>query len=286
MNTTLPILLTLNIVFWSATSQAQYVPQTKRQTEATNTARLQSIHIQEKQELVISTPVVFCDSLLMEDEATLKAAASLKSLTIYAQYCKIGTHCIISTRGRNGAQNVQVPVQGESGAKAADVNLHLNIYALGSLTIDANGGNGGNGEIPGLYGSGGHVNIVYYAPFVVNISKRKRRKRKKAVIVVRNKKGRMNLSKLRKLRDQEESNQLDGNSQLMRIKRTVDPKTKKTTISTRHNDNSIRAIAPPKNFGKNGTLVSATEKERIKKKDGKLSFKRLKDPIRSGAIKF
>ncbi|HAS39043.1 MAG TPA: hypothetical protein DCS93_01125 [Microscillaceae bacterium] len=291
MDTKSSILFTLTIVCWTVASTAQYVPRTKRskntsQNVEDKTLKIPSIYIKKGEEFIVPKTVLLCDSLIMEDKATLKAAASLKSLMIYANYCKIGNQCVISTRGRDGQQNTQVPVRGEPGADAAKVNLHLNIYALGSLTIDARGGNGGNGQIPGIYGAGGHVNIAYYAPFVVNISKKKARRRKKAVIVVRNKKGRMNLYKLRKLRDQEESNLMDGNNKLVRVRRQVNPKTKKTTIITHKQDNSIRQPPTPKNFGKYGNMVSETEKERLKKKDGTLSFKRLKDPMRPKAIKF
>ncbi|HAS39038.1 MAG TPA: hypothetical protein DCS93_01100 [Microscillaceae bacterium] len=223
LTTALIILLTC----WGMNTKAQYVPKTQRKS----TSQLHTIKIKRGEQITVKRSTLYCDTLIMEEESTLKVPHTFISFTLYAKYCKIGNGCVISSRGRNGKVGVvgkyndQGRWQGkiaEAGSNAPHLNLYLNIYALGNLIIDATGGNGAtaqtplnhtsdNGKhnllqpltrFPGVCGSGGNVNLQYYSPLIVSFKKkdlkhqrkRKRKKRqKKNQIIVGNTIGTMNL---------------------------------------------------------------------------------------------
>ncbi|OJJ22907.1 hypothetical protein BKI52_00720 [marine bacterium AO1-C] len=175
---------TIITFLWTLPIIAQYVPQSHRKSNI----KLHTIKIKKGQQITAARPVLFCDTLIMADESTLRVPHTFKSFTLYAQYCKIGKHCLIFSRGKNGKEDVWENNMGEAGTNAPHLNLYLNIYALGNLVVDATGGNGapapGRFKIPGVYGSGGNVNLSYYSPIVINVNKvnlknlRKRRRRK------------------------------------------------------------------------------------------------------------
>ncbi|OJJ22908.1 hypothetical protein BKI52_00725 [marine bacterium AO1-C] len=207
------LVFTIITCLWTLPLVAQYVPQSHRKSDT----KLHTIKIKKGQQITATRPVLFCDTLIMEDESTLKVPHTFKSFTLYAQYCKIGKRCVIFSRGKNGKvgvigkyKNVSVWAEnmGEAGTNAPHLNLYLNIYALGNLVVDATGGNGAPAQIsttqessnlssatrlssnawtkiPGIYGSGGNVKLHYYAPIVINIKKKNlknhnKRKRRKA----------------------------------------------------------------------------------------------------------
>ncbi|HAS39039.1 MAG TPA: hypothetical protein DCS93_01105 [Microscillaceae bacterium] len=211
MNPKLTIALITLLACWGMNSKAQYVPKTQRKS----ISQFHTIKIKKGEQITVKRPRLFCDTLIMEDESTLKVPHIFKSFTLYAKYCKIGNGCVISSRGKNGKVGVvgryddyqEAPWRGkiaEAGSDAPRLNLYLNIYALGNLTIDATGGHGANAQaplghfhspnnissqdaqsnqiwtqIPGVYGSGGDVNLQYYAPFIVSIKKANLRSQKK-----------------------------------------------------------------------------------------------------------
>ncbi|OJJ22905.1 hypothetical protein BKI52_00710 [marine bacterium AO1-C] len=153
-----------------ANTYAQYIPKSYRKSNT----KLHTIKIKKGDEVLVKRSSLFCDTLIMEDESTLKIPYQAKSFTLYAKYCKIGKQCMISSRGKDGKKQ-QLPTNlGEPGSNAAHINLYLNIQELGYLTVDATGGNGGSGRLPGIYGAGGHVNLHYYSPLILKVKKHRR----------------------------------------------------------------------------------------------------------------
>ena len=286
MNIHFTFLFTTIIYLWPFIGVGQYTPKHQRNIRASNYEMLKSLRVEKKQKLTILKPVLICDSLIMKDGSIIQTTDSISSFTIYARYCTIGKNCIISTKGRNGLQNAKTPTHGEWGSNGAHINLYLNIYALGNLTIDTQGGNGGNGYLPGVYGAGGDVKLEYYAPFIINISKKRRRRRKHTPsIVVYTKKGRMNLTRLRKLRDAQSRNQLNANNPLVRIDRSYNPTTKTTQISTPYSNRIKINNQIPNSIGNLKPWIKRIEQARLKRKDGEINFKRIDSPIKSEAIK-
>jgi len=186
MNTPLIILCTLITVLASTQSHAQYVPKSERKS----VIKLHSIKIKKGKEVTARRSVIYCDTLIMEDQSVLKIPHTFKSFTLYAKHCLIGKQCTIFARGKNGKVSSQAISVGESGTDAPHLNLYLNIFKLGNLTVNATGGNGGTGKLPGVYGSGGNVSIIYFSPLVVNLNT-KRRQNKAPEIFVKNSLGKM-----------------------------------------------------------------------------------------------
>ncbi|OJJ22906.1 hypothetical protein BKI52_00715 [marine bacterium AO1-C] len=205
--------IVLLLTLWVKSSYAQYIPQSHRKSNI----KLHTIKIKKGQQITAARPVLFCDTLIMEDESTLRVPHTIKSFTLYALYCKIGKRCTIAARGKDGKvgvigkyKNLEINSTkiAEAGTNAPHLNLYLNIYALGNLVVDATGGKGAPAQIsatpelsnlssaarlssnawtkiPGIYGSGGNVNLHYHSPIVINIKKKNlknqhKRRRKKA----------------------------------------------------------------------------------------------------------
>ncbi|OJJ22904.1 hypothetical protein BKI52_00705 [marine bacterium AO1-C] len=176
---------------------AQFVPKNQRKSQV----KLQTIKIAKRAQATVKQPVLYCDTLIMEDGATLKVPYTLKSFTLYAKYCKVGNNCTITSRGKSIESLDIFRELGKAGSNAAHINLYLNIYKIGHLTIDATGGNGEKGRLPGIYGAGGNVNLNYYSPVIIKIKKHrratrsfsdkivKRRKHNHPTIIVKNKVG-------------------------------------------------------------------------------------------------
>ncbi|HAS39040.1 MAG TPA: hypothetical protein DCS93_01110 [Microscillaceae bacterium] len=202
MYTKLLITIIALLTCWVDNSQAQYIPKSQRKTHM----KLHNIKIKQGEQAFVRRAVVYCDTLIMEDESILKVPHNLRSFTLYAKYCKIGKQCQILSRGKNGKRVVaKTPHIGESGTDAPQINLYLNIYALESLTVDARGGDGGKGKKLGIHGSGGDVNLHYFSPQIIEIQKNRNYDTKnkkirsiKPTIVVVNHKGRMYFNNTRR----------------------------------------------------------------------------------------
>ena len=273
---TKPIVIMINkrIVFtvvsclWIFGGQAQYIPGKAKQRK-----KISSIKVAANQQDTLRQPIVYCDTLILEESASLVVAPYIKSFTLYAQYCKFGKNSRIAGNGLNGKSQVAEPIQGEWGQNAAQLNLYLNIYSLEHLIIEANGGNGANGKVPGIYGAGGNVHLSYYAPFVVNVSKKYRQRKRKSSIQVSNKTGVMNTRKLQKL-----------------IEADFREKANTNNPNLKHNVSNIVANQqnPSLPFGASNTptenkkfkeLAKMAEKEKNARKKGKISLNRYQNPL-------
>lgn len=289
-------LLTTICVLWAITSFAQYVPAKKRSNEKIKKKvnkprrpqklfnKFYTVKLKKKRQLTIKKPVVFCDTLIMEDESIIKVSPELPSFTLYAHYVKIGKNCVISSRGKDGENATHNKMNGESGTNAIPINLYLNFNSLKNLTIDASGGNGGLGQVPGIYGSGANIKLIYYAPFAVSFRKPRRGKQRQATIFFKYKKGEMDTRTLNRLTSSSQDYRQRKVTNVMTVidphtggyKTILDPGgTSANNISNKFNrhPNGNRDIRNPK------ALARIAENNRTKQKDGKFTFKRKQAPI-------
>ncbi|OJJ22910.1 hypothetical protein BKI52_00735 [marine bacterium AO1-C] len=260
--------------------KAQYIPKEKRKdTASTKTVKrklfnkFHTIKLKKRRQLTIIKPIVYCDTLIMEDESIIKISPNLSSFTLYAGYVKIGKNCLISSKGMNGQDGTHTHINGQWGKNAIPLKLYLNIYALGNLSIDARGGNGGQGFVPGIYGAGGDVNLQYYSSTAVTFRKSRKSRKSKGTISVRTKSGSMNYGRL---------NELVANSPTARNK-IYDPQTKQLKVQM----HSSTIQGHPFNRDRRNPQILATQSdtERQLRKDGKFKFKRKQEIIQPSDVK-
>lgn len=283
-------LLNFIVIFmlWTIASIAQYVPKEKRndqKSENTISKRLfnkfYTIKLKKKRQLTIKKPVVYCDSLIMEDESVIKVSPKLKSFTLYAQYVKIGKKCLITSKGKDGKNGTHTHINGEWGENAVDLNLYLNIYSLGNLSIDARGGNGGRGFVPGIYGAGGDVRFYYYSPLGVSIRKSSKRKRGKQSVYVQYKCGVMDLARLNELSTPDLAREVGKGRR--RPRKVYDPVTGE--IRTQMQSSTIQGHRFNRDFRNPQVLARESEEERQKRKKGSFGFERKSKPILPNEVK-
>ena len=238
---------------FAITTQAQYVSPHQRNS----IIKTRSIVVKKGEQLSFHQAKIYCDTLIMEDESAITCIRSLKSLSLYAKYCKIGKNCLITTRGTDGKSNAQV-IKGIWATNAIPLRLYFNIYALGNLIIDARGGNGGDGFIPGIYGAGANIKLTYYAPDKIRFAKKIRQNPKKRSITILNKKGKMKLTQLHEVRHQ-------YNRPV-----TYDTQTKNANL-----------VAQKLNINR---LITQIERVRKTRKNGQLILKTMKKPIASSIL--
>ncbi|OJJ22909.1 hypothetical protein BKI52_00730 [marine bacterium AO1-C] len=273
---------------------AQYVPPKKRKpknstnqekgktTISKNTInQFYNIRLKKERVLTIIKPVVFCDTLIMEDESIIKISPTLKSFTLYAKHVQIGKNCLITSKGKDGTETTFRSRNGEWGANAIPINLYLNFYALKNLTIDARGGNGGEGQVPGIYGAGGNIKLLYYAPFAVSFRKPRRKRKQQATIVFKHKKGKMDLQSLNTLNAPEKFEDLNAVDP-RRTVRVYNPKTR-TFYIVENVGGSVDKLKGSETQDKTSARIA--EDARSKRKDGELTFKRMQEPIQVSAVK-
>ncbi len=266
------LLSIITLHLWMMGSQAQYVPPAQRKnnvpqgSSAKKTQKLFSkfhtIKLRKRRQLTIIKPVVYCDTLILEDQSVIKISPGLPSFTLYAQYVKIGQNCLITSKGVDGKDGTHTHIHGKWGKNAVPLNLYLNIYELGNLSIDTRGGNGGQGFVPGIYGSGGNVRLIYYATNSVTFRESRKIRKNRGVIYIQNSHGTMNYGRL---------NELIANNPSARNK-VYDPQTKQV----KNQMQSSTIIGHRFNRDKRNPQLLATqaETERQRRKDGKFEFKR------------
>lgn len=294
MNRKRLILLVLAISCWHLTTNAQYVPKHKRKTKKTanNTtisksklSQFYTIKLKKKHQVTIIKPVVYCDTLIMENESVIRVSPKLASFTLYARYVKIGKNCVISSRGLDPKDKGKVqPYKGRWGTHAIPINLFLNIYSLKNLTINACGGDGEYGKvINGVGGNGGNVNLWYYAPFAVSFRKpsRRSRKRKKPTLFIKNTRGKPYSKTTSPPPSKFLSRTPAVYGQGSRVTRVYNPASKKVMVIEDPGGYDLNNAATTQQ----ARQIQATEETRSKRKDGKLFFKRLSKPIKSPSVK-
>lgn len=113
------------------------------------------------------------DTLILEDNARLEIDTAVSAISIIAKYVVIGYNVVIDAssnfdlpNGQNGTNgNAAMGYckeagmgsngsPGSKGSDAADIFLYLRIRSIGSLNIDAKGGNGTSGGNGGNGGAG------------------------------------------------------------------------------------------------------------------------------------
>lgn len=177
--------------FFTTASYAQYIPKHQRNKKS---KRITKIEIKARKKLLVTKPVLYCDTLIMHNGSVLKID-SVKSFTLFANHVVIGRKCLITSDGKRGTDGISTRAHGGWGTNAIPLTLYFNFRSLNGLTVSATGGNGGNGAgkhaVPGLFGGGGNVKLHYYAPFVVSFRKRRITRRGDASVFVKNERGYM-----------------------------------------------------------------------------------------------
>ena len=127
--------------------------------------------LKKNQTAIVSTKILLLDTLILDDNSTLKIANAVQAFKIIAKYALIGNNVtiegskeLIDTANQNGTNGLPVTIDckkgnnGENGKKgidgqsATDIFLYVRIFSLGSLNINCsgtragNGGDGGNGS--------------------------------------------------------------------------------------------------------------------------------------------
>ncbi|OJJ22902.1 hypothetical protein BKI52_00695 [marine bacterium AO1-C] len=267
------IFLTLVVCFWILGTYAQYVP-----NKTGKNKKISSIKVAAYQQDTITQPIMYCDTLIMGTSSALVLAPYVKSFTLYAKYCKFGKDCRISGNGINGKNKISVPDKGEWGQNAAKLNLYLNIYSLEHLIVEANGGNGADGKVPGIYGAGGDINLSYYAPFVLNVSKKYRKRRRKPTIYVKAKTGYMNARKLQKIIQRANNEKANANNPTLNPANSV-AKTN-TAVTSLNQTSQLYGYNPNTHqYNQLKKLAKTAEKEKTKRKKGKIFLTRTQKPI-------
>jgi hypothetical protein len=108
--------------------------------------------IPRNQVYMVTVDTLEIDTLLMEDNSTLKFA---KDIVIIVYNAFIGAKCEFNSSGSKGADN-----QGEDGVRGKHLTIQILFKELNSLRINTSGGDGGKGSsgqsgIDGLGGSDG-----------------------------------------------------------------------------------------------------------------------------------
>ena len=158
-------------------SKAQYIP--KKQRFKKNWVR--KIEIPKEGQFVVKRASIYCDTLIMHDHSTLKVE-SMKEFSMFANFVKIGEKCLIDAQGKPGKKLATLQFYPKTyGYPGKKISLNFNIYQMGSLTINTNGGKAGKSiykrvEVMGVGGSGGDILFQYYAPFTIVRKKRSRKK--------------------------------------------------------------------------------------------------------------
>ena len=293
MNTKYLIIFILIIGY--ATTNAQYVPKDDRKVKKTSKSskkttvskskisQFYTIKLKKSRQLTIVKPVVYCDTLIMENESVIKVSPKLASFTLYARYAKIGKNCVISGRGQDPeGKGKSQPYEGRWGTHAKPMNLYLNLVSLKNLTIDANGGDGEYGKtINGVGGNGGNVNLWYYAPFTVSFRKPKRRRKQKPTIFIKNTRGQPYLKVADPKGTLFNPRSASAYRQRSRILRVYNPASKKVMVIHDPGDYALNNAANTAQERR----IKETEETRRKRKDGKLFFKRMPKPIKPSSVK-
>lgn len=272
-------LFTLLFILQITVLYAQYVPKSKR--AATPIDKVPVLKIAAGQKLTITQPVVYCDSLIMENGAILKID-SVESFTLFAKHLYIGEKCVIDASGKDGKEGTYTNIHGEWATNAINLNLYLNIYALGSLKIDATGGNGGFGydvrhSVPGVHGAGGNVQLQYYAPFAVGFRKPRRKKKGDASIHVKTNRGSMDTGKLRRLSATKNPDLAGKNAQPLREVAHYDERSgKMITRYVMNNQNPMNKNphAASRDSRTSYNRIQTAKLADMLRKDGKFSFSR------------
>ncbi len=181
MITRLKLCILVFLIAFNGMVNAQYVPKKQRFKKDW----INKIEIPRGGKLVLKKNRVYCDTLVMHDQATLKID-SVQTFHMFANFVQIGKKCVIDANGKAGKKLALLrdyaTTMGQSGKK---LFLTFNIYKLGSLKINTRGGKAGkayskdeNIEIKrlGIGGSGGDITFHYYAPFVIMKQRRARSK--------------------------------------------------------------------------------------------------------------
>ena len=103
------------------------------------------LHVPAKEIKVALVDSVYVDTLILEDESTLRFS---RSSVMIVEHAFVGEKCLITSAGVHGRK------PGDSGEPGDNLSLVMVFHEIGSLTIDTRGGDGQKGQ-PGLPGANG-----------------------------------------------------------------------------------------------------------------------------------
>lgn len=121
--------------------------------------------------LIIGTDSIFIDTLILNNDASLKF---YQNTILEVEHAFIGKRCELNSAGSHGLNGKQPnQLNGEHGQDGKNLILIVNFKALGSLAINTSGGNGGsaangrsggdsqNGGDGGNGGTAGNLTLIY-----------------------------------------------------------------------------------------------------------------------------
>jgi hypothetical protein len=158
--------LTILGIFLQSLASAQTVLQ-----DAALTQYYPKMILEKGEDLSIPSDTLMLDTLIMKEGSKLTFLR--KSSLLVVAHAVIGMNCVFSASGRHGSDGTSYTKHGENGENGRALTVSLRFESLGSLLVDARGGDGGwggnshDGGSGGRGGDGGDINFFYLAPHFV-----------------------------------------------------------------------------------------------------------------------